>query len=102
VFAANEALGAGLIQRVESETELAGALDEECARLLEAEPLAQRAFKKYAKQVVCGRDAEWAQLRKNMATMLAQVRAGAGAQEGLAKFFAKETPGWKLPWPPEK
>jgi methylglutaconyl-CoA hydratase len=98
-FSAAEALQAGLVQRVFSSARREAVLEEELQAIAEGEPGAQREFKRYARTAACGSPAQWSRSRAAMAQLLAKIRAGSAAQQGLQAFLKREPPPWKHPWP---
>ena len=98
--AAAEAREAGLVQVVAKAADTKRVIDEELRRLLEGEPRAQRAFKRYQRQISCGTDTQWNRTRTVMARLLAETRSAGTAQLGLSAFLDHGPAPWTLQWPP--
>jgi methylglutaconyl-CoA hydratase len=93
-FGAAEALRVGLVNRVVPTAELDGAVAERVEQLLAGAPGAQGRIKTLLEH---WSDAGWEEYRSGLPRTLAEVRAGAEAQDGLAAFFEKRKPRWAAP-----
>ena len=91
-FGAADALRLGLVNHVVPVAELDTRVDERVAALLEGGPAAQRRIKELLAR---WGELGWRDYRESLPETLAEVRAGAEAQDGLAAFFEKRKPAWK-------
>ena len=91
-FDAATALRIGMVSHVVSEAELDSRVDERVQQLLMGAPLAQRRVKTLLELWA---DSPWEEYRSALPRILAEVRSGAEARDGLAAFFEKRKPAWQ-------
>jgi methylglutaconyl-CoA hydratase len=91
---ARRALEYGLIDRVVNAESLDGAVAEALAQLLEGAPGALAAAKQLVDTVA---GASLGDALEYTADLIARLRAGAEAKEGMAAFLEKRSPGWAPP-----
>jgi methylglutaconyl-CoA hydratase len=85
------ALHAGLVHHAVPAVELDACVDDRVEALLAAAPRAQARIKKL---LALYADSTWEAYRAGLPRVLAEVRAGEEAKEGLAAFFEKRKPRW--------
>jgi methylglutaconyl-CoA hydratase len=85
------ALRYGLVQHVVSAAELDAKVDERVRALLAGAPHAQSRIKM---QLELFGDSSWEEYRAGLPRVLAEVRAGDEAKDGLGAFFEKRKPRW--------
>lgn len=90
-FDAATALRAGLVHRVAPAAELDAAVEERVQALLAGAPRAQGRIKTLLE--LFG-DSVWDEYRHAVPRVLAEVRSGDEAKDGLAAFFEKRKPSW--------
>ncbi len=90
-FDAAAALRVGLVHHVASARELDACVDERAAALLAGAPRAQTRIKTLLELWA---DSTWEEYRSGLPRVLAEVRAGEEAKEGLGAFFEKRKPTW--------
>jgi methylglutaconyl-CoA hydratase len=90
-FDAATALEVGLVHYVVPASELDAKVEERAAALLAGAPHAQARIKTLFELWA---DSGWDEYRSAMARVLAEVRAGEEAKEGLGAFFEKRKPKW--------
>jgi methylglutaconyl-CoA hydratase len=90
---AREAHRIGLAHECVPAAELDAAVEKMCARLAQAGPEALARSKKLLQRVVGA--AITPELANETATVLADVRAGAEAREGIRSFLEKRKPSWQ-------
>jgi methylglutaconyl-CoA hydratase len=95
VFDATQAARLGLVHEAVPDAGLDAAVDACIAALLAGGPRAQAEVKRLVRDVA-GRPLDDALLR-DTAQRIADVRASAEGQEGLAAALAKRPPGWLAP-----
>jgi methylglutaconyl-CoA hydratase len=91
---ARRALEYGLVDRVVSAENLDGAVTEAVEHLLEAAPGALAAAKQLVDTVA---GASLTDALEYTADLIARLRAGAEAKEGMTAFLEKRSPGWAPP-----
>jgi methylglutaconyl-CoA hydratase len=91
-FGADVAARLGLVHHAVPAAELDTRVDERVAALLEGAPGAQRRIKELLAR---WGELGWRDYRDSLPATLAEVRAGAEAQDGLAAFLDKRRPAWK-------
>jgi len=91
-FGAADALRVGLVHHVVPASDLDSKVEERVAALLEGGPVAQSRIKQLLERWA---DSRWTEYRESLPRMLAEVRAGDEAKDGLAAFFEKRKPAWK-------
>ncbi|MBI1795477.1 MAG: enoyl-CoA hydratase/isomerase family protein [Candidatus Eisenbacteria bacterium] len=96
-FAAAAALRAGLIHRAVPAADLDAAVDERVEALLAGAPRAQARIKTLLELYA---DSGWDEYRTAVPRVLAEVRSGDEAKDGLAAFFEKRPPKWMPGSPP--
>jgi methylglutaconyl-CoA hydratase len=82
---------AGLVHHVVPDNSLDDKVAERAQELLKGAPGAQRRIKL---QLRGWAEMSWEEYRAGLPRVLAEVRAGAEAKDGLAAFFEKREPGW--------
>src|SRR5207248_4124173 len=87
-FDAQEALRTGLVHRVEPADGLHAAVADTVDELLASSPVAIAESKRLV------RDATASLALDDLAKRLAAIRTAPEAQEGLAAFLEKQSPGW--------
>jgi methylglutaconyl-CoA hydratase len=90
-FGAEDALRLGLVQQVVGPAELDAAVESTVGLLLKSPPGALAAIKRLVGDVV-GRDP--GEVRAAMVALIAERRASAEGQEGMAAFLAKRAASW--------
>jgi methylglutaconyl-CoA hydratase len=90
-FDAAAALRVGLVQRVVPRDGLDAAVEERVRALLQGAPQAQARIKGLLARWT---EASWEEYRAALPRVLAEVRAGAEAKDGLAAFLERRRPGW--------
>lgn len=90
-FDAATALRIGLVNHVVSAAELDGKVNERAGELLKGGPEGQRRVKQLLAKFG---DTHWEDYRSALPRVLAEVRAGDEAKDGLAAFFEKRKPKW--------
>ena len=90
-FDAAAALRVGLVHHVVSAAELDAKVTERTEALLTGGPHAQRRIKMLLELWA---DSTWEEYRAALPRVLAEVRSGAEAREGLAAFLDKRKPSW--------
>ena len=90
-FDAVTALRIGLVHHVTPLTGLDAKVDERVGELLKGAPGAQRRIKTLLELWA---DSGWEEYRSALPRVLAEVRSGAEAKDGLAAFFEKRKPKW--------
>jgi methylglutaconyl-CoA hydratase len=90
-FDSTTALRIGLVHHVTPLSGLDAAVDERVGELLKAAPGAQRRIKTLLELWA---DTGWEEYRSALPRVLAEVRSGAEARDGLAAFFEKRKPKW--------
>ena len=85
------ALRYGLVQHVVPAADLDAKVDERVAALLAGAPRAQGRIKTLLELWA---DSTWEEYRSGLPRVLAEVRSGAEAKEGLGAFFEKRKPKW--------
>lgn len=90
-FDAATALEVGLVHHVVPASELDAKVEERAGALLAGAPHAQARIKSLLELWA---DSSWDEYRSTMARVLAEVRAGEEAKEGLGAFFEKRKPKW--------
>jgi methylglutaconyl-CoA hydratase len=93
-FDARQALSLGLVHEVCDLAQLDARVDDLCQALFAGGPQAQRAAKALVGDV-SGRRLD-PDLIDDTSRRIAAARAGAEAREGLAAFFGKRAPSWRL------
>lgn len=91
-FDAATALRVGLVSHVVPAIELDARVDERVQQLLHGGPEAQRRVKMLLELWA---DLNWEEYRGALPRVLAEVRSGAEAHDGLAAFFEKRKPKWQ-------
>jgi len=81
----------GLVHHVTAASELDARIEERVAALLAGAPRAQARIKTLLELWA---DSTWEEYRSGLPRVLAEVRAGDEAKEGLAAFFEKRKPKW--------
>jgi len=97
VFNATEALDAGLVQRVCSETELEQVLKDEIAHIVSCSPEAQRDLKTLQHKLMIKSFAQ----TEDTVQAIAKIRTSKSAQAGLKAFFEKSDSPWNIQLPTE-
>jgi len=90
-FDAATALRVGLVQHVVPAAELDAMVENRVQALLAGGPLAQRRVKTLLELYA---DSPWEEYRSGVPRVLAEVRSGDEAREGLSAFFEKRKPSW--------
>ena len=90
-FGAADALRVGFVHHVVPGGELDARVTERAAELLKGAPTAQARVKELLAR---WGNTGWDEYRAALPQVLAQVRAGDEAKDGLAAFFEKRKPGW--------
>jgi methylglutaconyl-CoA hydratase len=90
-FDATTAHRIGLVHHVVPMTGLDAKVDERVGELLKGAPGAQRRIKTLLELWA---DSGWEEYRSALPRVLAEVRSGAEAKDGLAAFFEKRKPKW--------
>jgi methylglutaconyl-CoA hydratase len=90
-FDSTTALRIGLVHHVTPLAGLDATVDERVGELLKAAPGAQRRIKTLLELWA---DTGWEEYRSTLPRVLAEVRSGAEARDGLAAFFEKRKPKW--------
>ena len=90
-FGAADALRIGLVHHVVPAAELDAKVGERAGELLKGGPEAQKRIKMLLELWA---DSTWEEYRAALPRVLAEVRSGAEAREGLAAFFEKRKPKW--------
>ena len=90
-FDAATALRVGLVDRVAPAAGLDAAVAERVGELLKGGPEAQRRIKSL---LTLRADSAWEEYRAGLPRILAEVRSGDEAREGLAAFLEKRKPRW--------
>lgn len=90
-FDAATALRIGLVNHVAPAAELDAKVNERAGELLKGGPEGQRRVKQLLAKFA---DAHWEDYRSALPRVLAEVRAGDEAKDGLAAFFEKRKPKW--------
>jgi len=90
-FDAATALRVGLVHHVVPASELDAKVEERATALLAGAPRAQARIKTLLELWA---DSSWDEYRSAMPRVLAEVRAGEEAKEGLGAFFEKRKPAW--------
>ena len=90
-FGADRALKIGLVQDVATIAELDARIDERVGELLKGAPHAQRRIKLLFELWA---NTSWEEYRAGLPRILAEVRSGDEAREGLTAFFEKRPPKW--------
>jgi len=85
------ALRLGLVHHVVPVAELDACVEGRVSALLAAGPQAQARIKS---QLALWADSGWEEYRSGLPRVLAEVRAGAEAKEGLSAFIEKRKPNW--------
>jgi len=90
-FGAAEALRVGLVHHVVPEAELDAKVAERAGELLKAAPRAQSRIKRLLEHWA---DSGWDEYRADLPRVLAEVRGGDEARDGLGAFLEKRKPKW--------
>ncbi|UCE20286.1 MAG: enoyl-CoA hydratase/isomerase family protein [Gemmatimonadota bacterium] len=90
---AQRALESGLVNQVVPEGELDAAVGERVKQLLSSGPYALHVCKQLLQQVP---QLDFEEARAYTADVLAKLREGAEAQEGMSAFFEKRKPKWSV------
>ncbi len=90
-FGAAEAMRVGLVHHVAPMTGLDAKVDERVSELLKGAPLAQGRIKKLLAEYA---STPWTEYRDRVPRVLAEMRSGDEAKDGLAAFFEKRKPKW--------
>jgi methylglutaconyl-CoA hydratase len=90
-FGAQQALYLGLVQYVVRPAELDAKVDERVQALLTGAPHGQARIKMLLELYA---DSTWEEYRAALPRVLAEVRSGEEAREGLAAFLEKRKPKW--------
>ncbi len=85
------ALRHGLVHHVATAADLDARVEERVAALLAGAPRAQARIKTLLELWA---DSTWEEYRSGLPRVLAEVRSGDEAKEGLGAFFEKRKPGW--------
>jgi methylglutaconyl-CoA hydratase len=85
------ALRAGLVHHAVPATELDARVDDRVGALLAGAPQAQARIKRL---LALYADSTWQEYRSGLPHVLAEVRSGEEAKEGLTAFFEKRRPKW--------
>jgi methylglutaconyl-CoA hydratase len=88
----SEAHAAGLVNRTVMDSDLDRAVEETASSLLEGGPAALASCKRLLAQVA---EAPLEEARAFTARMIAEMRSGKEAQEGMAAFLEKRRPSWR-------
>jgi len=90
-FGAEVALRVGLVHYVTPPLGLDARVDERVGELLKAAPGAQRRIKALLARYA---DTPWSEYRAAMPRVLAEIRSGDEAHDGITAFFEKRKPRW--------
>lgn len=93
-FDARQALALGLVHEACEMQELDNRVEAVCRAVLAGSPQAQRAAKALVRDIA-GRRIDQA-LLDDTSQRIAEARVGAEAREGLAAFFGKRPPSWRM------
>lgn len=91
---AREAHRLGLVHECVPAAELDAAVEKIVSQLAKAGPIALAQAKKLLARIAAAPIGPW--LARETAALLAAVRAGAEAREGIRSFLEKRKPGWQL------
>jgi methylglutaconyl-CoA hydratase len=86
-----QAMRVGLVHHVAPMTGLDAKVDERVSELLKGAPLAQGRIKKLLAEYA---STPWTEYRDRVPRVLAEMRSGDEAKDGLAAFFEKRKPKW--------